>query len=259
MRVNLVACSGQLLMFTLTGPGGSLGEFDVWQWNVTSWERFARLRDLAGKQARREVRGVNSRLVAWVPELQERGMLHFHLVFEASTLLERRSAERYCRYLRNHAVEHGFGAQTRKGTWGRAGVQRYVSKLAEYVSKGSELRELWESGQGDMPGRAFYVARRLTSRTGCTIRRLRAGSYAFAAWKLGVSWAAYAEWASYERALGRDLTRPELKCLLEQGSASNVGHRTAGVRSRSGRPVGPRAAPPTALPLPADRLTPRTS
>jgi len=171
MQVNLAACSGELLMFTITGPGGEWSEWDVWAWNTQSWQRFAQLRDLAGKQASREVPGISTRLVAWVPELQQRGMLHFHLVFEASTLMEKRWAERYCRYLRRNVAKHGFGPSTGKGKWGREDVGRYVSKLPKYLTKSSALRELWESG--DAPGRCFYVSRRLTETTGCTIRRLR--------------------------------------------------------------------------------------
>lgn len=208
VRVNLAACTGQLLMFTLTGRGGSLSSFDVWAWNVDSWRRFARLRDLAGKQASREVPSVSSRLVVWVPELQERGMLHFHLVFEASTLLERRWAERYCRYLRNHAQEHGFGQQTAKGRWGREGVSRYVSK---YLTKSDELRELWESG--DVPGRCFYVARRLLGETGCTIRQLRRSARLWAVDRVSVPTTVFSDWLAYERALGRLLTVSELLCL----------------------------------------------
>lgn len=199
-------------MFTITGPGGDLSEFDVWSWNTDAWRRFAHLRDLAGKQARREVPAVSSRLVAWVPELQARGMLHFHLVFEASNLLERRWAERYCRYLRNHAYEHGFGRQTAKGKWGREEVGRYVSKLTSYLTKGETLRELWEAG--DVPGRSFYVSRRLLADTGCTIRLLRLSGRLWATERLSVPVSAMGEWARYERALRRGLTRDELLCIV---------------------------------------------
>ena len=211
VKVNLASCTGELLMFTITGPGGDRSEFDVWAWNVASWQRFAQLRDLAGKQASREVPGVGSRLVAWVPELQARGMLHFHLVFEASTLLERRWSERYCRYLRTHGVEHGFGSQTAKGSWGREDVGRYVGKLASYLTKGCELLESWEAG--DVPGRAFYVARRLTGGTGCTIRQLRLSARLWASERLSVPVGVFSEWVAYERGLGRALSRIELLCL----------------------------------------------
>jgi hypothetical protein len=211
LQINLAACTGELLMFTITGPGGSPSQFDVWAWNTDSWRRMQRLRDLAGKQASREVPDVSSRLVAWVPELQARGMLHFHLVFEASNLAEKRWAERYCRYLRAHAVEHGFGPQTAKGRWGREAVGRYVSKLAGYLTKGSDLRESWEAG--DVPPRAFYVARRLTDVSGCTMRRLRLSGRLWAAERLSVPAPAMAAWAGYERAFGRPLTRWELLCL----------------------------------------------
>jgi hypothetical protein len=211
VKVNLASCTGELLMFTITGPGGTHSEFDVWAWNVASWKRFARLRDLAGKQARREVPGVSSRLVAWVPELQDRGMLHFHLVFEAATLAERRWAERYCRYLRHHVVEHGFGPQVGKGQWGREQVGRYVGKLASYLTKGSELLEAWEAG--DVPGRAFYVANRLTAETGCTIRRLRLSARLWAAEGVSIPVGAFVDWVGCEREFGRSLSRLELMCL----------------------------------------------
>lgn len=211
VKVNLASCTGELLMFTITGPGGDLTDFDIWAWNVDAWRRFAILRDHAGKQARREVPGVTTRLVAWVPELQARGMLHFHLVFEASTLLEKRWAERYCRYLRTHVVEHGFGPQTAKGQWGREDVGRYVSKLANYLVKESALCDLWEAG--DAPGRCFYVSRRLSSKTGCTIRRLRVSARLWASERVSVPMAVYGDWAEYERELGRWLSRDELVCI----------------------------------------------
>lgn len=212
VRVNLAGCRGELMMFTITGPGGGLSEFDVWAWNVDAWERFARLRDLAGKQARREVPGVSSRLVAWVPELQARGMLHFHLVFEASNLAEKRWAERYCRYLRRNVEKHGFGPQTARGKWGREDVGRYVSKVAHYLTKdGSPLLELWEAG--DMPGRAFYVSRRLTDASGCTIRRLRLSARFWAADGVSVPVPVLPLWGEYERALRRPLTRAEVLTL----------------------------------------------
>jgi len=211
MQVNLAACSGELLMFTITGPGGEWSEWDVWAWNTQSWQRFAQLRDLAGKQASREVPGISTRLVAWVPELQQRGMLHFHLVFEASTLMEKRWAERYCRYLRRNVAKHGFGPSTGKGKWGREDVGRYVSKLPKYLTKSSALRELWESG--DAPGRCFYVSRRLTETTGCTIRRLRMSGRLWVLSRVSVPVLAYREWWEYERALGRPLSRSELLCL----------------------------------------------
>lgn len=214
IRINLSVCTGELLMLTITGPGGAWSEFDVWQWNVTCWSRFQRLRDLAGKQASREVPGVSSRLVAWVPELQPRGLLHFHLVFEASTVLEKRWAERYYRYLRKHVVEHGFGPQTAKGKWSRSQVGRYVSKLASYLTKdGSPLLELWHEGKGAMPGRCFYVSRRLMAESGCTIRLLRRSARLWACERLSVPSTAFADWTGFERALGRSLTRLELLSL----------------------------------------------
>ncbi len=210
VRVNIASCTGETLMATITGPGGDLTEFDRWAWNADAWRRFQHLRDLAGKQARREVPGITSRLVAWVPELQDRGMLHFHLVFEAGTLLERRWAERYCKYLRANAVHHGFGRQFKKGSWGRTHVGRYLSK---YLSKSTELRTMWEAGHGTMPGRAFYVSRRLTDTTGCTIRRLRLTGRLWAAERITVPVGAWSDWSQYERAFGRPLNRAELLCL----------------------------------------------
>jgi hypothetical protein len=199
-------------MFTITGPGGVHSDFDTWQLNVTAWDRFARLRDLAGKQASREVPGVSSRLVAWVPELQQRGLLHFHLVFEASNLQEKRWAERYCRYLRRHAERHGFGRETAKGRWGREDVGRYVGKLGSYLTKSTVLREMWEAGSFVMPGRALYVAPRLVKDTGCSIRRLRAmGAMLKHGWSVPVI--ALRDWAEYERAFGRALRPPEIRRL----------------------------------------------
>ena len=135
-------------------------------------------------------------------------MLHFHLVFEASNLAEKRWAERYYRYLRKHATEHGFGPQTSKGSWGRERVGRYLSK---YLSKSDAIQGEWENG--DVPGRCFYVSRRLLAETGCTMRQLRRSARLWAFERLSVPTTVFADWLAYEGALGRALTPSELLSL----------------------------------------------
>jgi len=229
LRVNLEAIDGEALMFTVTGPPWASGDFDVWQWNVTVWDRWPELRRYAREYAHRAVPGQQVGLVAWVPEPQQRGAIHFHLVFEAHSAFEKRWAEAYCRYLRQNVQRFGFGRVVKKGEWGPAAGLGYVAKgLAGYLAKGGDLLKLWEDG--DLPGRCVYVARRLTDRTGCTIAMLRRRSQV---WHegLSVALACLDPWRRYEKALRRRLSRRELLCLAgvqERGSLAL--ERGTGVR-----------------------------
>ena len=91
--------------------------------------------------------------------------------------------------------------------WLRSGSAAcYAGKVARYVGKEGGVRPLWEDGT--LPGRCFYVSRRLTSQTGCTVRMLRRRGAAWCSWGLAVPIGRLGDWVDFERALGRDLGLP---------------------------------------------------
>lgn len=177
IRENLAAFDGDVIMLTVTGPGGSFSEFDVWAWNQAAAARWRSLRRAACQYAGRKVKGQRSGILFFGPEYQRRGLLHWHVALGATTVSERRWCEHFARYCRRNAVRYGFGKQVHYGRrWERAAsaVGDYVGKLGRYVSKMGGVREGFESGE--LNGRDWYVASRLTKRTGLTMAtaRLRA-------------------------------------------------------------------------------------
>jgi hypothetical protein len=172
-------------LFTITAPGSDvLSCADaIEQWNAAMWTgwgrtgsgRWAALREAAAIDARRASKGQRSGILVVVPELQKRGALHLHVVMGADTPLERRWCEAFVRYCRQNGRRYGFGRcdfDAARG-WTRAheSLSRYASKLGGYVAKVGGLRAMHESGE--LPARAFYVSRRLTSVTGLTMRGMR--------------------------------------------------------------------------------------
>lgn len=209
-------------MLTLTAPGkdrlpyGSFEPFQVgWYWNREMLRHWRDLRAAAVKYANRKVPGQRSGVLVYVPERQKRGALHLHVVLGAQTQLERRWCEAFGRYCRRKSVldRYGFGpVGDLDRQWTKpGGLSGYVSKLSRYITKG-KMSEAWENG--DLPGRAFYVSRRLLSETGVTIRLVRRRVGMWASWRLLVPNNCLSDWAQFERALGRELNSAELEGLI---------------------------------------------
>lgn len=224
VRLNLEQFRGDVAMVTVTGPGADILPWDgktvhsetAWAWNYTAFERWAKLRDIASRYASRKTKGVRSGILVVVPELQSRGVLHFHIVLGAETARERAWAATFVAGLRKNATSHAFGRQVdfHRSSWGPVrdrGVASYVSKLGAYITKSHGLRDLWEGH--DLPGRAFYVSRRLTEQTGLTVRNLRRRSKYWSQRKLSIPAKLMPEWLGFEKALGRELTYMELEGL----------------------------------------------
>jgi hypothetical protein len=207
IRANVASFGGDVVMVTLTAPG-DLGEVGCWGWNASMFERWRDLRHVAAQDARRRVKGQRNGLLVVVPELQRRGALHLHLLLGAETLLERRWCEAFVRALRRNRLRHGFGQQMhaplRGGSWSPArAAGEYVGKLGRYLSKAGGLRTMHENRE--LPARAFYVSRRLTSASGVTMRMLRRRAIAWGGWGVSVTVKAISEWRDVERELGREL------------------------------------------------------
>lgn len=222
ITLNLARFPGDVVMLTVTGPGSDVlppcertGLDAISQWNATMTDRWRKLRRVACQSAHRKVRGQRNGVLVVVPELQRRGVLHVHVVLGAESVLERRWCEAFVRSVRKNARRHGFGRQIHVGKrWDSAAsaAAGYLSKVASYVSKARGLQGLWEDGT--LPGRSFYVARRLTSATGVTMRMLRRRGIAWARWRQLVPLAKICDWAEWERGLERELTRAELRSLV---------------------------------------------
>lgn len=217
VRQNVAAFDGEVMMLTVTGPGRDrLADRDAWQWNLGAYGQWKRLRENANKSAHHHVKGQRSGLLAYVPEQQGRGVLHFHVILGAGTVLERRWCEAFARFVYQNGASYGFGrkAGIHRGKWGGTrAAAGYVSKLASYIGKGGSLAPLWVDGT--LPGRAFYVATRLTSQTGCTVRMLRRRAFAYYRSRVSVPLGKMREWREYERALGRELVGSELRALVD--------------------------------------------
>lgn len=234
VRANLTAYDGKTKILTVTAPGqkwlpyelviGDDGQVGLGnlvvsekadEWNEkTIWKSWKSLRQAAVMHTRRRVKDGRSCVLAVVPEVQKRGVLHLHIVLGCETPRDRRWAESFGRYCVRHAARHGFGSQADLGKqWGEpVAVKGYLTKVAAYVTKGGSVQHHWE--RGTMPGRAFYVAPRLSRRTCVTMRTLRRRACIWAGWGVGVPVARLWELDAFEKALRRPLTAVETAELV---------------------------------------------
>jgi hypothetical protein len=136
------------------------------------------------RRAQQNVRrrlGDGDTVLAYAWQLQARGVLHLHLVLGFDSPREQAVAWAYVRELRRLAPEHGFGfidARDRDGKRGRSMVME-PHRAAGYVSRylGESAQLVQAIALAYRPQRLVYVARRLTTVTGCTRRRLRRARY----------------------------------------------------------------------------------
>jgi hypothetical protein len=158
------------------------------EWNENASERYARMWKAASIEADRWLRRLGYRgqlprrvANAWAP--QQRGVWHVHEALPAATATELQWSRLVVTYLARHSRRYGWGNvdrnPLRRATIGRstdaaALAARYLARnAAGYLAGNLELASL--------PGRALrsYVSRRLTSKTGVTIRNLRRVRYLF--------------------------------------------------------------------------------
>jgi hypothetical protein len=174
--------------------------------------RWSQLHRAAKEQASREVRETGCCVLGWVPEPQARGVWHLHVIAGARDKRERNWCNTYARYVRKHASRYGFGHVGHIGKWGRGPVGEYVSKLAEYLSKGSEaMARAYQ--KGDIGLRAWYVSRRCTGATGQTSERVRRRGLYYRRSRRWVADAKLQLWSEYEQHFGRQLRAIELRDL----------------------------------------------
>lgn len=175
LKRNLGSVAGHMALVTITAPGQDVLPWDGYRvydyvlkpWNQSAPARWRELHKAAAKRAQREARRLNTQwaVLAQVWQEQKRGALHRHAVVPMATVEQRAVSKVYVDALHALAVRNGFGFVDRKLEL--RSPERCSAYIARYVS--SELAMCRQ-----LPGHVVEVNRRLTSRTGVTVRSLRA-------------------------------------------------------------------------------------
>jgi hypothetical protein len=243
IRENLRAYGGLVCMCTLTPPGEAVGL--VWDrgrcthaagvrcgakygckvvpaaaalWNEKSrgyWRelnRVCKLRaDRAVKRLGHEHKGG---LLMYEWELQKRGVWHLHFVLGMESAVERLWAFEYVKAMRELGASKLFGFVDAKPLHSPQPVEKAASYLSKYLAKWNEDGSFEVTDTVTAAGRSLlnYVSRRLTAKSGVTMRVLRQVRIA---------------WAVREGLLPADVLDPfDLLfawCLLEQWSVASRG------------------------------------
>jgi hypothetical protein len=161
-----------------SGPRGCrVSDADARSWNDSAPARRSRWHQAARQAVYREL-GPNA-LKVWIscPELQTRGLLHWHVLLGFATPLQRKAARRYVAHLNRTRRKYWFGFVDRKPVAstvvGEAAIAATAKYLLKYMTKGTAggLSEM--IARNALPSRAVYVHRELTRETRCTARNLR--------------------------------------------------------------------------------------
>jgi hypothetical protein len=195
---------GKLDMLTATAPGADVLPFDpsfcrhppgvrcsgplgcrvypavARQWNDRAPALLSKWWDAANRRVERRGLRAGRGRPPWFafPELQDRGVLHWHFVFAAG---DRPYVVALAEELRATARAHGFGVQVDFKACleeGRSKAMGYVVKAAEYVAKaaggGDERAQVTGLLRGPLRGRPFMRASpKLTGASRVTMRNLR--------------------------------------------------------------------------------------
>jgi hypothetical protein len=203
-RENLRAYGGLAAMCTLTPPGVDAGL--VWDrsqcrhgpdegcgkrhgckvlpaaaelWNEQSREWWSELNRICKQHADRRVRQLGCKqkggLLLYQWELQGRGVWHVHFVVGLETAIERVWAYEYVQTMRRLAPSKGFGFVDAKPLKSPEPAERVASYLSKYLAKWQDDGSLEVTETVKSAGRSLlsYVSRKLTARSGCTMRALR--------------------------------------------------------------------------------------
>lgn len=189
IRTNLAAYdegTGLVAFGTLTGPGARLLPWDqracrglgphrcsgdlgcvvspsqAIAFNLSASKRHATLHRLAAQRVQRSC-GHRPVVLVRVWECQRRGVVHAHVVLGAGTEVQETAARHYLRLLHELGPRHGFGFadSTVRLREPLVAASYCVKRLAETVAEPSSPRTI------------VWVSRRLSGRTGCTVRALR--------------------------------------------------------------------------------------
>ena len=215
IRENLRVYGGLACMCTLTAPGEAAGL--VWDrarcshqpgercagrkgcrvvkgaaeaWNEYSrgwWSELNRVCKLRADRALRRL-GSDAKggLLLYEWELQLRGVWHLHLVLGMETAVERVWATEYVRAMRELGSSKGFGFVDAKPLQNPEPAERVARYLSKYLAKWKPDGSMEVTETVQAAGRTLlnFVSRKLTAKSGVTMRALRNVRIAWA-WKEG--------------------------------------------------------------------------
>src|SRR5829696_903201 len=188
MRTALQHASEVVGLITVTAPGADVLPWDAHarrvaepqagSWNKSAPKRWTEMNRRAQQHMRRKF-GYETVLLNYAWQLQERGVLHMHLIVKFGDINERRATREYVKKLRELSPEFGFGFIDFRERDARNGQQKKSVmegwKAANYISKylalSNQLTRL--INLKEKPARLFYVNRKLLAQSKCTMRRLR--------------------------------------------------------------------------------------
>jgi hypothetical protein len=164
------------------------------EWNESASERYARMWKGASVEADRWLRRLGYRgqlprrvANAWAP--QQRGVWHVHEALPGGTAMEIQWSRLVVAYVDRHSRRYGWGNIDRNPLRRAvAAAAQDGTQVARYLAR-NVAGYLVENVEGaSLPGRALrsYVSRRLTSKTGVTIRNLRRVRYLFVVLREGL-------------------------------------------------------------------------
>jgi hypothetical protein len=164
------------------------GAAELWNEHSKGWWR--ELNRVAKQRADRAIRrlGHDYRggvlLYEW--ELQRRGVWHLHFVLGMETSVERAWAFEYVRALREIGPSKGFGYVDAKPLRSPQLAEKTAGYVSKYLAKWNEdgSFEVAETVKAAGPSLLNYVSRRLTAKSGVTMRVLRDVRLAWA-WREG--------------------------------------------------------------------------
>jgi hypothetical protein len=215
IRENLRAYEGLVCMCTLTAPGQEVGL--VWDrercahaadvrcsgpngcrvvesaarlWNEKSKAMWRELNRVAKLRADRAVKRLGhdykGGLLLYEWELQSRGVWHLHFVLGMETAVERVWAMEYVAALRSLAASKMFGYVDAKPLRDPQVAEKVAGYLSKYLAKwnGDGSFEVTETVRAAGRSLLSYVSRRLTAKSGVTMRVLRDVRIAWA-WRAG--------------------------------------------------------------------------
>lgn len=182
LLANVSAYGGDVVLVTVTAPGSD--QLPTPQamvaWNLSAPGRWRRLHQAARQAAIR--RGHQVTVVSRTWEYQRRGALHVHVVVGVNSAREMAGAHAYAAELARLRGAHDFGFVDRgRRVGGRRCLEvipaerasRYVAKYLSPLGADGKPTLSETVTRRDVPPQVVHVSRRLTCKTGVTMRSLR--------------------------------------------------------------------------------------
>jgi hypothetical protein len=164
------------------------GAADAWnEYSRGWWRELNRVCKLRADRAIKRL-GCDSRggLLLYEWELQQRGVWHLHFVLGMETAVERVWATEYVRAMRELGSAKGFGFVDARPLLNPEPAERVARYLSKYLAKWKPDGSMEVTETVQAAGRTLlnFVSRKLTAKSGVTMRALRNVRIAWA-WKEG--------------------------------------------------------------------------